>query len=91
MKSVLLLIALFFIVRALKRSLESRRRSAPAAGPSTGPGPAPNNAPVDSEEMVLDEVCGSYVPISSAITSTTGGAKAYFCSEECRRGSEGRP
>lgn len=85
MKSVLILIAVFFIVRAVKKSLEARsRRVRPVAGPDTeAKGPAP--PAVESEEMVLDEVCGSYVSVSAAISSVEGGRKIFFCSEECRR------
>lgn len=84
MKSVLILIAVFFIVRALKNSLEAKKsvRAAP-----TGPPPQkepPFSAKKDAEEMALDPVCGSYVPLSSAVRASEGGRTVHFCSEECR-------
>lgn len=82
MKSVLILIAIFFIVRALKKRLEARKDNRPmpeAPARESAPNPRPK-----AEEMVLDPVCGSYVPISSAIAATDGGKTVYFCSEECR-------
>lgn len=85
MKSVLILIAVFFIVRALKKKLEAGKiqRPAPEAPPQhKESAPAPPRA--KAEEMVLDPVCGSYVPISAAIPASRDGKTVYFCSEECR-------
>ncbi|MCK4739811.1 MAG: hypothetical protein KAT46_07660 [Deltaproteobacteria bacterium] len=41
----------------------------------------------EREEMVLDEVCGSYVAKSMALRLDAGSgteAERFFCSEECR-------
>lgn len=84
MKSVLILIAVFFIVRALKKSLEGR--SAQKAAP-TPPPPAKETSSSPrqkAEEMALDPVCGSYVPLSAAVKSAEGGKTVYFCSDDCR-------
>ncbi len=35
------------------------------------------------EEMVLDPVCSSYVPLSVAIKKGVGAKTVYFCSKEC--------
>ena len=84
MKSVLILIAAFFIVRALKNSLEARK--AEKAVPSAPPPPKEPTvgARQSAEEMALDPVCGSYVPLSAAVRATEGGKTVYFCSEDCR-------
>lgn len=84
MKSVLILIAIFFIVRALKKKLEARKIEPPPADvpPQRESAPAPQRD--KAEEMVLDPVCGSYVPISAALRADKGGKTVYFCSDECR-------
>lgn len=84
MKSVLILIVIFFVVRALKNKLEARKIDAPAADvpPQKESAPAPSRS--KAEDMVLDPVCGSYVPISAALRADKGGRTVYFCSEECR-------
>lgn len=84
MKSVLILIAVFFIVRALKKSLEARSAQKAAPAPPSQP-KEPASAPRQkAEEMALDPVCGSYVPLSAAVKSTQGGKTVYFCSDDCR-------
>lgn len=84
MKSVLILLAVFFIVRALKKKLESGKKETPPAPEKSTPR-EPVSAPrARAEEMVLDPVCGSYVPISAAIAASKDGKTIYFCSEECR-------
>jgi YHS domain-containing protein len=35
------------------------------------------------EEMMLDPVCSSYVPLSVAVKKGTGANTVYFCSKEC--------
>ncbi len=83
MKSVLILIAIFFLVLALRRAFEAKR--ARSAGEASASRAAETHVRAESEEMVLDTVCGSYVPISSAIKSSEGGRTVFFCSEECRK------
>lgn len=84
MKSVLILIAVFFIVRALKKSLEARGAQKAAPVPPSQPKEPASSPRQKAEEMALDPVCGSYVPLSAAVKSTDGGKTVYFCSEECR-------
>lgn len=84
MKSVLILLAVFFAVRALKKHLEGRQAQK-IDPPAPPPPPREPSAPREKgEEMALDPVCGSYVPLSSAVKLTDGGQTVYFCSEECR-------
>ncbi len=40
---------------------------------------------IDSDEMVQDPVCGTYVDKSSAISVRSGEQVLYFCSYECRK------
>ncbi len=76
MKPVLILLAIFFLIYYL------RKRSAKPLQKARGGGdPQPKKA---AEEMVLDTVCNSYIPVSFAISLNENGAIEYFCSEECR-------
>jgi uncharacterized protein len=36
------------------------------------------------EEMKQDPVCGTYVPVSLALTAIRKGETVYFCSSACR-------
>jgi len=36
------------------------------------------------EEMKQDPVCGTYVPVSLAVTALHKGTTMYFCSSSCR-------
>ncbi len=40
---------------------------------------------IQSDEMVKDPVCGTYVDKSSAISVRSGEQVLYFCSYECRQ------
>lgn len=86
MKNVLILIVLFFVIRAIKKrfidapTLPREPKEAPKSPPKAGAGPART----DGEEMVLDPSCNSYVAVSSAIPANAGGRTEYFCSQECR-------
>ncbi|MBO6002372.1 MAG: transcriptional regulator [Desulfovibrio sp.] len=40
---------------------------------------------IQSDEMVKDPVCGTYVDKSSAISVRSGDQVLYFCSYECRQ------
>lgn len=85
MKSVLIPIAVFFIVRALKNSLEAKKAMGTApSGPPPPQKEASASSKQEAEEMALDPVCGSYVPLSAAVKASEGGRTVYFCSEECR-------
>jgi YHS domain-containing protein len=55
-------------------------------GPPRKPGrmePAAGNTVID--EMVIDPVCGVYIPKHEAITARVKGETVYFCSEECKQ------
>lgn len=85
MKPVIILILVFFAVRLLKKSLQKKAASMSAREQTAGGASIPNKgAQPRGEEMVLDPVCGSYVPESSALSARRGGETAHFCSTECR-------
>jgi YHS domain-containing protein len=46
--------------------------------------PPPRQGERIVEEMNRDPVCGTYVPVSLAVTITHKGATVYFCSAACR-------
>ncbi|OGP23140.1 MAG: hypothetical protein A2X93_02335 [Deltaproteobacteria bacterium GWC2_56_8] len=85
MKPVIILIIVFFAVRLLKKSLQKKTASMSASEQAAGGARIPNKgAEKRGEEMVLDPVCGSYVPESSALSAKRGGETAHFCSPDCR-------
>ena len=43
----------------------------------------PKNRPRDGETMVEDPQCGTYLPISEAITASFANKQLYFCSKKC--------
>ncbi|HBG45420.1 MAG TPA: hypothetical protein DDW94_00360 [Deltaproteobacteria bacterium] len=88
MKSVLILLVVFFLVRALKKSLEAKSARVNMPGQPGTERTTVSTVHRESEEMVLDQICGSYVPVSAAIMSDAGGKRSYYCSEECRSKAE---
>ncbi len=49
-----------------------------------GSGPRPPSVPTGGE-LKRDPVCGTYVPVATAVKkSVPGGEVVYFCSTECR-------
>ena len=43
----------------------------------------PQGAPSRRDELVKDPVCQTYVVMSRAVKSETGGVTVHFCSREC--------
>jgi YHS domain-containing protein len=71
----LILFALLFflgytLVQALFRRPQNRRK--------------PDNRTREGEVMVHDPQCGSYLPLSDAISAHIAGKQHYFCSKKCR-------
>lgn len=80
MKPIIILLLIFFGVKLLRKSLTKKIASkAPSQREEVA-----GKQHAGGEEMVLDPVCKSYVPITSAILLKTGGRVEYFCSDECR-------
>lgn len=81
MKTLLIIVLIYIAWRILKRILFFRfvriRPRQSYASPQTRPDSI-------AEDLVLDAVCGSYVPVRSAIRVERGGRVEYFCGQECR-------
>ena len=43
----------------------------------------PRNRSRDGEKMVEDPQCGTFIPISEAVSATVNGQEHYFCSQKC--------
>lgn len=82
MKLILILLLVYIGLRILKSFMAKPGRRHTHHEPR--PEPSQTNPSSESEEMVFDAVCGSYVPISTAIAHREAGVVRYFCAEECR-------
>ncbi len=93
MKPFIIILIIFFTVRYLRKRISSGA-SVKGKGPAKGVGTQSARSKPDArqsqrrdsgqdEEMVLDPVCRSYVPISSAVRLDIDGRIEYFCSAEC--------
>ncbi|MBI5642977.1 MAG: YHS domain-containing protein [Deltaproteobacteria bacterium] len=82
MKPIIILLIIFFAVRFIRKGL-LKKAANPHQAEKPRPG-APAAAKSDSEELVLDPVCDSYIPMSGARTLNRGGKVDYFCSDECK-------
>lgn len=81
MKQIIILLIIFLVIRFLrKRYLMGyiNKRAQDSGGGEQ------REARSEGEEMVLDPVCDSYIPLSTAITVRTASGTEYFCSTECR-------
>jgi uncharacterized protein len=76
LRIILLLIVLRLVLRFVHGLFQGL---APSSGGS-GSGRA-GRAP---EQLVRDPVCGTYLPRARALTTGSGAALRYFCSEQCR-------
>lgn len=74
LRIILFLIVLRLVLRFLM-GLVQGLTGAPGRAPRSGPAP---------QRLVRDPVCGTYIPRSTALTTGSGSATAYFCSEHCR-------
>ncbi|MBI1911911.1 MAG: hypothetical protein HYS21_07885 [Deltaproteobacteria bacterium] len=82
MKTILILILIYIGYRYLRKSISFKAVNIKAESKADARQAAPPDA--DSEEMVLDPVCKSYIPISSSVSSSVSGRVEYFCGPECR-------
>jgi YHS domain-containing protein len=80
---LLLALLVVLIGRAVWRLIEGIVAGASLTG---GSGP-----PQNSERMVRDPICGTFVLPSRALSLATGGHVEYFCSEKCRAAFHHRP
>lgn len=68
----------------VKKILVSTKGSSRWEGGRAGKGEAGGAGDLETEETVLDPVCGSYVAKEIAIKAVRKGETHYFCSDECR-------
>lgn len=75
MIKLLLLALLFFLaysfIQALFPSRQEREKRS-------------KNRTQQGEQMVQDPECGTYLPLSDALSANIGGRQRYFCSRKCR-------
>lgn len=91
----------FFLIYKMTMSMkavfkgEARKRSEGGGNPGQNPGHSsdpsesgqttrPDNEE-DKEDMVLDEICNSYISETSAIRIDADGKTHHFCSGACRQ------
>ena len=70
---------LFFLVRAVLRSIVAALRPSAPRNVRSRPPEVPSGG-----ELKKDPVCGTYVSASASLTRTVNGAVLHFCSPECR-------
>jgi Uncharacterized conserved protein len=78
---ILLAAIIYFLYRWLRQETPGTRGSDSPPPPATGPF---NRSAGPVEEMRQDPVCGTWVPISQAVTLNRDGETLHFCSAECR-------
>jgi YHS domain-containing protein len=79
LRTILLVLLIFFLARALMRLLHGVRQ-----GVSGTPASAPGSRTAPPVKMVADPVCGTFVVPGKALELARGRHTHYFCSEKCR-------
>ena len=80
-RTVLFILLLLFLARAVWRLLGGIVQGASGGAPSAR-GQRPASSP--AVKMVRDPVCGTYVVPGKALERAHGREMLYFCSEKCR-------
>lgn len=75
MIKLLLLVLLFFVGYSFVQALFPASRQGKKR---------PSNRTDAGEQMVQDPQCGTYLPLSEAISANIRGQQRYFCSRKCR-------
>jgi len=71
-----------FVLRLVVRTVARAFSPAPPRPRAAAAPPRPQvRAP---EDLVLDRVCRTYVPLSRAVTARVSGREEHFCSAACR-------
>jgi len=68
-----------FVVRLVLRAIAAAIAPARPQAPRT----APRQVPA-AEDLVLDRVCRTYVPLNTALSARVSGRDEHFCSAACR-------
>ena len=69
-----------FVLRLVLRGIAAIL--APARAAASRPAPRPQVKA--AQDLVLDRVCRTYVPVESALTARVAGHEEHFCSAACR-------
>jgi len=78
---ILVVLAYLFIKRWLRNTLAGGN-DAGVKRPGTH-NDTHRNSPANAEDMVQDPNCGTFVPVSRALTYRHEGRTLHFCSEDC--------
>lgn len=78
----ILIFALGFVLYALVKGIFFREKLREAR--TKAPAKKEEARKSQGEEVVLDPVCGSYVPVSSSVIARINGEDLHFCSSVCR-------
>ena len=70
------------VVRLLRTRAGGGLHAGPPRRRASAPGPRPQVKA--AEDLVLDRVCQTHVPLASALTARVGGSEQHFCSAACR-------
>jgi hypothetical protein len=71
-----------FVLRLVVRTVA--RAFSPAAPRPRAAAPPPRPQVQAPEDLVLDRVCRTYVPLSRSVAARVSGREEHFCSEACR-------
>lgn len=83
LRIALILLLVLLLVRAGWRLLESIVEGATGVGGRDRDGR--RRVPKSGTKMVKDPVCGTYVVQERALSASSGGETAWFCSRECQQ------
>jgi len=74
-KLVIVGIAVYLLYKLLRSGSRSERCKATYEG---------YKKPCGGEDLVEDQVCHTYIPLSNAVKMNLDGKTVYFCSQKCR-------
>jgi YHS domain-containing protein len=82
-RGLLFLAELLFWLLVLRLLLRALAHAFVPARPAAGR-PAPRAQVKAAEDLVLDRVCHTYVPLKTALSARVAGREEHFCSVACR-------
>ena len=84
-RGLLNVLQFFFWLFLLRLVVRTVARAFSPAPPRPRAGAAPPRPQVRApEDLVLDRVCRTYLPLSRTVTARVSGREEHFCSEACR-------
>jgi YHS domain-containing protein len=82
LRLIVVALILVFVITLVRAFAGVLRQVFLDAGKSPASGTSPRTA--QHGELKRDPVCGTFVPVSTAVRKTTKDETLYFCSTECR-------